>query len=107
MGTNREEWGVEGGDVIDLAEEDFMAGQAAADGADALDGNAGVVGDDHIVAFVGYVFIVAKVGPVGEKIAGGAGVDTNVRFNCIVSSFTATGLQQFVGDPSVGRWGGR
>jgi hypothetical protein len=83
-----------------------VAGQAAAYGADALDGYAGVVGYDHIVSFVGYIFIVAKVGPVRKKMAGGAGVNTNVRFNCIVSSFTSTGLQQFVWDPSAGRWGG-
>ncbi len=77
---------------VDVAGGAVMEGEVGANGDNSLDRDTGVIGNDDVVACVGYISVVAKVGPVRKKVAGGARVHANVRVNIVGSSFTATGL---------------
>jgi hypothetical protein len=52
--------------MVDLAEEYLIAGELAADGADPVDGDVGVICDYDIMAGVRDVLIVNEVAPVGK-----------------------------------------
>jgi hypothetical protein len=52
MGPDREERSVQLGNVVNLAKDNFVAWELTADGADAVDWYARVVGDDDVVALV-------------------------------------------------------
>ncbi len=52
--------------MVDLAEEYLVAGELAADGADPVDGDVGVICDYDIMAGVRDVLVVNEVAPVGK-----------------------------------------
>ena len=78
--------------MVNLAEEYLVAGELAADGADPVDGDVGVICNYDVMAGVRDVFVVNEVAPVGKQVAGGTRVNTEVRSNLlfIVTGFTAT-----------------
>ena len=61
--------------MIDLLNKDFMAIDLAAYGANPVDRDVRVIGNDNVVAGVRDVLVIDEVAPIGEEVTGGPGVN--------------------------------
>ncbi len=62
--------------MIDLSNKDFMAIDLAAYGANTVDRDVKVIGNDDVVAGVRDVLVIDEVTPIGARVTRGPGVNT-------------------------------